>query len=132
MILDVKKLNGKKEFSGEAEFRFDPAEELADIPYVSFDGPAVAKIFYDIYEDGEVTVKGEVRYRLKGLCSRCLTPTQTEVVGEIDARYSKRDDGENYVYDGNVADLTELFRDCIVWSMPRTLSCGEECKGISY
>ena len=49
MILDVKKLNGLKEYSGESEFAFDPPEDLIDIPYVSFGGNAEAKISYDIF-----------------------------------------------------------------------------------
>lgn len=132
MILDVKKLNGLKEYSGEAEFAFDPPEDLIDIPYVSFGGNAVAKISYDIFEDGEVKISGEVKYRLKGLCSGCLKETETEVTGGIEARYTRNGDGEDYAYDGNIIDLKELFYDSIVWSMPRALSCGEDCKGVEY
>ena len=68
MILDVKKLNGLKEYTGTAEFTFEPEAALIDIPYVSFDGNAVARISYEIFEDGAVEVKGDVSYRLKGLC----------------------------------------------------------------
>lgn len=132
MILDVKKLNGLKEYSGEAEFSFQPSENLVDIPYVSFSGKAVAKIRYDLFEDGSAQVRGTVTYRLKGLCSRCLKETETEVTGEINARYVREDNGEDYVYDGNVIDLTELFNDSVVFGMPCVLSCGEGCEGITY
>lgn len=132
MILDVKKLNALKEYSGEREFSFTPPSNLVDIPYVSFDGDAVTKIFFDILENGNVEVTGEIRYRLKGLCSRCLSETQAEIVGEVKALYVKTSDGEDYTFDGNRIDLTELFYDSIVWSMPRTLSCGEGCQGLSY
>lgn len=132
MILDVKKLNGLKEYSGEAEFVFDPPERLLDIPYVSFSGKAVAAIRYELFEDGTAEVRGTVTYRLKGLCSRCLKETETEVSGEISARYVREDNGEDYVFDGNTVDLTELFNDSVVFSMPRVLLCGEDCKGIVY
>lgn len=132
MILDVKKLNGLKEYSGEAEFSFQPPEDLADIPYVSFDGQAVAKISYDIFENGDVEIHGEVRYALKGLCSRCLSEARAEIAGAIDACFTKNGEGEDYTYDGNVADLTQAIYDSIVWSMPRVLSCGEDCKQISF
>ena len=132
MILDVKKLNGLKQYSGEAEFSFQPPENLVDIPYVSFSGTAVAKICYELFEDGSAEVRGTVKFRLKGLCSRCLKETEREVTGEIDARFVRRENGEDYVYDGNIIDLTELFNDSVVFAMPRVLSCGENCEGLSY
>lgn len=132
MILDVKKLNGLKRYSGEAEFSFQPPENLVDIPYVSFSGNAVAKIFYDLLQDGSAEIRGTVTYRLKGLCSRCLKETETEVTGEIDARFVTKDNGEDYVYDGFIIDLSELFNDSVVFSMPRVLLCGEGCEGITY
>lgn len=129
MILDVKKLNGLKQYIGTAEFTFEPSAELIDIPYVSFAGNAVSKISYEIFEDGAVEVRGSVRYRLKGLCSRCLQETETDVECPIDAVYLTTDNGEDYVYDGNKIDLSELFGDTIVFGMPRVFSCGDGCKG---
>ncbi|MFR2945280.1 MAG: YceD family protein, partial [Lachnospiraceae bacterium] len=110
MILDVKKLNGLKEYTGTAEFTFEPEAALIDIPYVSFDGNAVARISYEIFEDGAVEVKGDVSYRLKGLCSRCLKETATDVKSCVDAVYLTEDNGEDYAYDGNKIDLSELFK----------------------
>ena len=77
-------------------------------------------------------ISGEVKYRLKGLCSGCLKETEKEVTGKIEARCTRSGDGEDYAYDGNIIDLKELFYDSIVWSMPRALSCGEDCKGVEY
>ena len=130
MILDVKKLNGLKEYTGTAEFTFEPEAALIDIPYVSFDGNAVARISYEIFEDGAVEVKGDVSYRLKGLCSRCLKETATDVKSCVDAVYLTEDNGEDYAYDGNKIDLSELFKDTIVFGMPGALSGGDGCKGV--
>lgn len=129
MILDVKKLNGLKEYTGTAEFTFEPKAELIDIPYVSFDGNATAKISYEIFEDGAVEVRGSVRYRLKGLCSRCLKEAETDVESPIDAVYLTEDNGEDYAYNGNKIDLGELFNDTIVFSLPNVFTCGDGCKG---
>lgn len=129
MILDVKKLNGLKEYTGTAEFTFEPEAELIDIPYVSFAGNAMAKISYEIFEDGAVEVRGNVRYRLKGLCSRCLKEAETDVESPIDAVYLTEDNGEDYAYNGNKIDLGELFNDTIVFSLPNVFTCGDGCKG---
>ena len=129
MILDVKKLNGLKEYTGTAEFTLEPSEKLIDIPYVSFAGKAFAKISYEIFEDGAVEVKGSVKYRLKGLCSRCLNETETEVESPIDALYLTEDNGEDYAYNGYMIDLSVLFNDTIVFGMPNVFSCGNGCKG---
>ena len=123
MILDVKKLNGLKEYTGTAEFTFEPEAELIDIPYVSFAGNATAKISYEIFEDGAVEVRGSVRYRLKGLCSRCLKEAETDVESPIDAVYLTEDNGEDYAYNGNKIDLGELFNDTIVFSLPNVFTC---------
>ena len=129
MILDVKKLNGLKEYTGTAEFTFEPEAELIDIPYVSFAGNATAKISYEIFEDGAVEVRGNVRYRLKGLCSRCLKEAEMDVESPIDAVYLTEDNGEDYAYNGNKIDLGELFNDTIVFSLPKVFTCGDGCKG---
>lgn len=131
MILDVKRLNGLKEYSGEREFSFNPSETLIDIPYVSFFGEAKAKISYDIFDDDLVEIRGCVEYRLKGLCSRCLNDAEESVCGEIFARYTKEGDGEDYAYDGRTIDLSELFNDAVVFSVPRVLSCKDGCVGIA-
>ena len=108
MIIDVRKLNAGKTYSGRLEFEYMAPESLIDIPF------------------------GKVSYGLEGQCSRCLKEASERVEGEIDAYFQPFEDGEDYSYSSGIIHLEDAVNDAIMASMPRTLSCGENCQGIRY
>ncbi len=132
MILDIRKLNAQKRYSGELEFEYSAPETLVEIPFVEFSAPVKVRFVYDILEDDSVEIRGLVIYRLQGQCSKCLKDTETEVEGELDAYFQPVKDAEDYSYSNGIVDLTRAVDDAIMASMPFLLSCGEACRGMEY
>ena len=132
MIIDVRKLNAQKKYSGSMEFSYDAPEKLLEIPLVEFDGAVKVAFDYDVYEDDSVEIKGKVSYRLKGQCSRCLKDAKTQVDGELDAYFQPFKDCEDYSYTNGIIHLEQAVDDAIMASMPFVLSCGEDCEGNEY
>ncbi len=132
MIIDVRKLNAQKKYSGTLEFEYEAPENLIDIPFVKFSSPVKVEAEYELFEDDSLELRGKILYTLEGQCSRCLKETSERVEGELDAYFQPFKDGEDYAYSGGVIDLTNAVNDAIMSSMPRTLSCGENCQDIRY
>ena len=132
MIIDVRKLNAQKKYSGTLEFEYEAPENLIDIPFVKFSSPVKVEAEYELFEDDSLELRGKILYTLGGQCSRCLKETSERVEEELDAYFQPFKGGEDYAYSGGVIDLTNAVNDAIMSSMPRTLSCGENCQDIRY
>ena len=132
MIIDVRKLNAQKKYIGSMEFDYSAPQELIEIPFVNFASPVKVCFDYELYEDNSLEIRGKISYRLEGQCSRCLKEAVKDVEGEIDAYFQPFKNGEDYSYSGGVIDLTKAINEAIMASMPFTLSCGEDCQGITF
>jgi uncharacterized metal-binding protein YceD (DUF177 family) len=132
MIIDVKKLNAEKKYSGHIRFDYTAPEELISIPFVKFSSPVKVEADYELYEDNSLELKGKIVYGIEGQCSRCLEPASQTVEGEIDAYFQPFTGGEDYSYSGGVIKLQDAVNDAIMASMPYSLSCGDDCAGIRY
>ena len=132
MIIDVRKLNAQKKYTGSMEFEYSAPQELIEIPFVKFASPIKVGFEYELYEDDSLEIRGTVSYRLEGQCSRCLKDATKEVEGEIDAYFQPFKNGEDYSYSGGVIDLTQAIKEAVMASMPFALSCGDDCQGISF
>lgn len=130
MVIDVRKLNAKKEYSGDLNFSTEIDESLIGIPYVHFSSPVSVEVHFELYEDDSVSFFGKVKFTLVGKCSRCLNDAKSDVEGEIDALFELKKDCEDYSYQNGLIDLTDMINDAVMGCMPMTLSCGESCKGI--
>ena len=132
MIIDIRKLNAQKLYSGHMEFEYFAPESLIEIPFVHFVAPVKVSFEYDLYEDDSLEIRGTVSFKLEGQCSRCLKESSTEVEGELDAYFEPRKDYEDYGYTNGMVDLTKAVEDAIMACMPFSLSCGDACEGIRY
>ncbi len=132
MIIDIRKLNAQKKYSGSMEFEYSAPETLIEIPFVNFVGTVKIVFDYDLYEDDSLEIRGTVSYKLEGQCSRCLKAAAQEVKGELDAYFEPRKDYEDYGYTNGVVDLKKAVEDAIMASMPFSISCGDDCEEISY
>ena len=132
MVIDIRKLNAQKKYSGNMEFEYSAPETLIEIPFVKFVGPVKVAFEYDLYEDDSFEIRGTVRYVLTGQCSRCLKDAITAVEGELDAYFQPVKDCEDYSYSNGIVDLTRAVDDAIMASMPFSISCGDDCEEISY
>ena len=132
IIVDIRKLNAQKKYSGEMEFEYSASEDLIEIPFVKFTAPVKVRFSYELYEDDAFEICGSVSYSLEGQCSRCLKETKMQVEGELDAYFEDRKDYEDYGYTNGIVNITQAVEDAIMASMPYVLSCGEDCKVVSY
>lgn len=132
MIIDVRKLNAQKRYTGSLEFDYSAPEELIEIPFVKFASLVKVRFDYELFEDDSLEIRGTVSYRLEGQCSRCLKDAAKEVEGEIDAYFQPFKNGEDYSYSGGVIDLTQAINEAVMASMPFTLSCGDDCQSIVF
>ena len=132
MIIDIRKLNAQKKYSGSMEFEYSAPESLIEIPFVKFASPVKISFEYDLLEDDSLEIRGSVFYRLEGQCSRCLKEAATDVEGDLDAYFQPCKDYEDYGYTNGIVDLTKAVEDAIMASMPFSLSCGEDCEEIRY
>ncbi|MBE5752960.1 MAG: DUF177 domain-containing protein [Clostridiales bacterium] len=132
MIIDIRKLNVQKKYSGELVFEYDADEKLINIPFVKFSSPVKVRADYELFEDDSLELRGEISFELSGQCSRCLKETSMNVKGELDAYFEPRKDAEDYSYSGGKIDLTEALEDAVMACMPFLLLCDENCEGIRY
>ena len=132
MIIDIRKLNAQKKYSGSMEFEYSAPETLIEIPFVKFVGPIKVVFEYDLYEDDSLEIRGTVAYQLEGQCSRCLKEATNDVVGELNAYFENRKDYEDYGYTNGIVHLENAVEDAIMASMPFTLSCGDDCEGLTW
>jgi uncharacterized metal-binding protein YceD (DUF177 family) len=132
MIIDVKKLNAEKRYSGDIQFDYAAPDELISIPFVKFSSPVKVEGTFELYEDNSLELKGKITYGIEGQCSRCLERASQIVEGEIDAYFQPFTGGEDYSYTNGIIDLTNAVNDAIMASMPFSLSCGDNCAGIRY
>lgn len=132
MIIDIRKLNAQKKYSGDMEFEYSAPENLIDIPFVKFATPVKVKFSYELYEDDSLEIRGTVSYRIEGQCSRCLKEARQEIEGELDAYFQPFRDCEDYSYSNGIVDLKQAVEEAVMASLPFSLSCGEACEGISF
>ncbi len=132
MVIDIRKLNAQKKYSGSMEFAYSAPETLIEIPFVKFGGLVKVVFDYDLYEDDAFEIHGKVCYRLEGQCSRCLKETSQEIEGELSALFEASEDYEDYGYTNGTVRLQAAVEDAIMASMPFLLSCGEACEGLSW
>ena len=132
MIIDIRKLNAQKKYTGHLEFEYSAPETFIQIPFVKFAAPINVSFDYELFEDDSLEIRGTISYTLQGQCSRCLQETETLIVGELDAFFEDRSDYEDYGYTNGRVDLTQAVEDSIMASMPYVLLCKEDCDGISY
>ncbi len=122
--IDVRGAIARKKFSDELSFEYEADEALLDIPFVSFSSPVKAVVRYEILKNDDVEISGEIRFSLKGDCSRCLNDTEREFPQEINGLFvSGEGDGESYGYRNGVLDLEEFLRDSLLVALPTRLLC---------
>lgn len=130
MELEIKKLNALKKFTGSFDFDYSPSEDLSLVPLSSIAGKV--KVFgeYEIFDDDSVEIVLNIRYKLKGKCSYCLSEAEKEIDYSSEILFVPVKDDDNYYYDGVKIKLNSAVDDAILISQPNVLLCKEGCKGI--
>ena len=130
MVIDVRKLkySGKDECS--FHFEYDADSSVITLPNAEYDG--LVQVNGTLTLSGKnVFVYGEIKYSLKTLCTRCLTGVVFQNVVEFDEEYSETDDGEDiYKFKKGLVDLTEMVDEKLMLSIPYSVYCKDDCKGL--
>ncbi|MDE7084389.1 MAG: DUF177 domain-containing protein [Clostridia bacterium] len=132
MILEIKKLMSRAAYTGDFSFEYQPPQDSIMIPLCRIEGGVTVSGEYEIFENDEVEVILKIRYTLVGQCSYCLADAVKEIEYTSDTLLfvTDKEDGDNYVYDGNRLDLSQAVKDALLFSQPEVLLCKEDCKGI--
>ena len=109
MIIDVRKLNAQKKYTGRMEFEYSAPETLIEIPFVKFAAPVKISFEYELFEDNSLEIHGVVAYKLQGQCSRCLKDATQDIEGELNALFEPYKDYEDYGYTNGVIDLKKAI-----------------------
>ena len=132
MHIDIRKLNAQKKYVGSMEIEYSAPETFLPMPFVKFAAPIKIRFDYELYADDSFEIRGNISYDLVGQCSRCLKDASMHVEGELEAYFQTEEDYEDYRYANGVVDLTQAGEDALMASMPFSISCGEDCEGLSY
>ncbi|MGN0803768.1 MAG: YceD family protein [Candidatus Coproplasma sp.] len=126
MVLEIKRLLSKGEYSGNFSFDYQPDATNILIPLCNLEGGVKVEGDYEIFEDGEVEVTLRLSYKLVGQCSYCLKEASENIKFSSDVLFvTDKEDIDNYYYDGNRLDLSKAVNDAMLFSQPSVLLCSE-------
>ena len=132
MILEIKKLNALKKYTGSFRFNYPTDESHVVLPLCKIDGDVVVDGDYEIYEDDSVGIFFTLKYKLVGQCSYCLEYAESVIEQEFDVLFvTDKTDVDNYYYDGNKLNLETAVDEAILSSQPSVLLCKDDCDGIA-
>jgi len=126
---------------GESSFNF--IVEPAQIGVENLVNEPISASIVVFRQNKEVDVRGTLSFVLCLECSRCLERFTLSVEEEVTGFYRvpegevkgeevvlEEEELDILVYDGEVVDLTGLFRDTVILAVPLKPLCREDCKGL--
>ena len=81
----------------------------------------------------DVTIEGTITCVVDGYCDRCLRSVASSISFPIQQTFyleGTEDEFADYVYSGSKLDATKAVCDEILLSLPSSLLCEQECKGL--
>lgn len=117
-------------------FELEPNPEwIANSPH-TFEG--VATLVGEIeFENDCVNIQADLQVPVRFVCDRCGTSFVRNLNAVADGEYSEVEEYESpteiemeYKIVSNRIDIEPLVRDAILESMPMTVLCSENCKGL--
>ena len=85
---------------------------------------------------GVLVMKGEITTTIHGICDRCASEFDRDVVIPIDAvlvtELANEENEDEWVFtlEGDSADLDDIVRTVFVRNMDSKLLCSDDCKGL--
>ena len=113
-------------FTGE----FKLSDDL--IPYPDAQLNKVAVRFDVTFDNPDVNVIGLITCYISGNCDRCLKKLDVQIELPFEQTFYKdeAEDEDQYVYTSSLLDATQAVEDEIVLSLPMSLLCDDNCKGL--
>jgi len=130
MIIDVRKLKMTGKENYDFSFEYNPDNSIITLPDAKFEDSV--KITGTLTLGGnDVFVNGKIEYNILGVCSRCLESANFHNIVEFDEEFSdSNEETEAYHYSKGLVDLTKMVNDKIILSIPYTIYCKDDCKGL--
>ena len=130
MIIDVRKLK----YSGKDEqsflFEYEPDSSAITLPNAEYSKPVSIRGTLTL-GGKSVFVDGEIEYSISTECSRCLEGVIFHNVVEFDEEFSETENGEDvYKFKKGLVDLTQMVEEKILLSLPYSVLCKDDCKGL--
>ena len=91
-----------------------------------------------VLADNKLTVDVVLTVDIMFKCDRCLTPVKKHFEIKVAEVFVSRDElGDNpdqedleFVYDKSVIDISDILRERLLLSLPMTVLCKKDCKGL--
>ena len=80
--------------------------------------------------DGGWKATGSIKYGFEYNCDSCTKPSKYSKTINFDEVYLVNNNEDQYHFDSNEIDLTQLVIDAIVLDMPTRLLCNTDCQGL--
>ena len=102
------------------------------MPYPNATLNKVVVNFGVTFDNPNVIVSGVIICHISGNCDRCLSRVDTQIELPFEQTFYKdeADDEDRYIYSNSLLDATQAVCDEIVLSLPMSLLCKEDCKGL--
>ena len=118
----------KKEF----DFCFEPEYSLSDD--ISLDAPGIAVSGKIENNTGIVSLSGTAKFSATVVCSRCAEDFKKDFEIELEhllAKSLENDENDDYtIVENSLLDLDSLVCEDIIFSLPISFLCDEDCKGL--
>ncbi|HVA38206.1 MAG TPA: DUF177 domain-containing protein [Candidatus Dormibacteraeota bacterium] len=118
-----------------AELPFSGSVPVGAFEGIAFPRPAEVDLAVTRAANG-ILLRGRVRVRGEGDCSRCLASVAVDLDEEVDEAIVPGGEGGNdplaldNVLHGTVLDVGDLVRQIVDAALPMRLICKEECAGL--
>ena len=87
---------------------------------------------------GVLVMTGQIQTTIHGICDRCASPFDREIVFPIDVvlvtELADEENEDEWVFplEGDSADLDDIVRTVFVLNLESKLLCKEDCKGLCH
>lgn len=114
------------------EFRCQVEFDDSILPYPNAKLASVNVDFGVTFTKPDVLVDGTITCVVDGFCDRCANSVTKTFSIPFNQTFYKdgTDDEDDYSYFGSKLDATKAVYDEIVLSLPSSLLCSEDCKGL--
>lgn len=129
MKIDLKSLRNSGKIESNFCFEYSPESDLLFIPSAVLNLPVMVTGNVTLTDKHACLVEGEICYKVKGLCTRCLAETENDYVVPF-SQYVEQNNEEGYSVVNDTVDLAKIVDDEIMLNTPTTFLCSEDCKGI--
>ena len=111
------------------------AECKLDDSLLPYPNARLVKVVADLvvtFTKPNVQVVGDITCVIEGFCDKCLDEISTKIVLPFNQIFYKdsSDEEDTYVYSDSRLDATKAVCDEIVLSLPSSLLCKQDCKGL--